>query len=1113
MTMPERPARQPLRATLALIAAVALSLLPLLPQLANLSVVLLGPWLAQPLFALAAAWWLGSRPAGEEVGRWLPDAVALALLWGAAWVLAVLALMLPLPLLLRTGTLDAALGTSAATGLALIVLWRHWPVFARAEREGGGLAGLYEAANDDGDVATFKGLLIALAIASVLALVLCAGWTGIADPGLRAVLLIAQVVLAPLLHVAIQRLGRDLPRAAHAEETSTRSAAQPVLPQFQFDNIGDPNLRIYAAARAGRADEAIAALAHGADPKRLPDPDDRDQRSLPVLAAVIGDSSLLRQLIARGADLNRMHAGLTPLLAATRDTWHGRVEEVTMLLANGADARIGDADGNMPLHHAARSSDPGVAARLLDAHAPIDALNTEGFSPLGVACEAGNWRLARFLLDHGARCEPSTGDPMLGIPGRGQPALIAAASGDDDAAGVQLLLKHKARVDARGANEQTALMLACAMNNPDVVGVLLDAGAAVDARDAAGMTALMHAAHEGSESVLQRLAKARPDPKLVDHEGRNALAIACASEHAEPSFVHALIDMGVDPQMPSKDGRRALDYALAAGRWRLVAELDPKYPLPESVADDIAAGPNERSSAELIRDALAARRFERAELLLRLDDTVALATAQLSGFALEADLDVFDWLLLRGANAEARVDAADCALFTMLDRGGSATGALQRLLDHAVSPAGAGGLARYLHACALGEASSRAQEQLALALLDRGADPFAVAAGTPPLHLAVRLGWLRLAERLLNAGCAPDARDARGITALQLACTLGREAAVRLLIRAGASPELRTPNGETALGIALAADRTDLVTWLDWRGWRLPLRPLQPTDLPAAAMVGDVAAVRRLLDLGLPIDTPDSQGCTALLRAAGGGQLMAVGLLLQRGADSALAAETGATALSAAVSMRHPQIVELLLANGADVDQPLSGGITPLMLAAAVGLPEMVSRLLVHGADLKRCDDRGLGALHCAANYVFQCRERQRVLALFDALLLSGAEPDAPSHNGQTPLLLLLGAGHEPGTPCVETIVLAALDYLLNEEISLEARDHRGFTPMHLAALHGLGLVVQRLIAAGAERRPHDTLGRTPYDLALSRGYVDIAAEFEPLRSSTPPIARFLRKE
>ncbi len=139
---------------------------------------------------------------------------------------------------------------------------------------------------------------------------------------------------------------------------------------------------------------------------------------------------------------------MTPLLAATRDSWHGRPEAVMTLLANGADSRATDSDGNTPLHHAARSSDPGVAALLRDAAAEVDALNNEGWSPLAVACQVGNWRLARFLLERGARSEPAEGTPVL---------LAAAATEDDDPAGVQLLLKHKARADARDRQRVGAL--------------------------------------------------------------------------------------------------------------------------------------------------------------------------------------------------------------------------------------------------------------------------------------------------------------------------------------------------------------------------------------------------------------------------------------------------------------------------------------------------------------------------------------------------------------------------------------------------------------------------------------------------------------------------------
>src|SRR5690606_35424406 len=159
-----------------------------------------------------------------------------------------------------------------------------------------------------------------------------------------------------------------------------------------------------------------------------------------------------------------------------------------------------------------------------------------------------------------------------------------------------------------------------------------------------------------------------------------------------------------------------------------------------------------------------------------------------------------------------------------------------------------------------GDPGGGGPEQLALQLLVRGADPFAAApGGEPPLSLAARLGWMALLEELVAAGVDLDARDGRGMTALHLAAALGREPALRALVRHGASPEVRAADGQTPLGVALAAGRRDLADWLDWRGWRLPRRPLQAADLPAAAVAGDADAVRRLLDLGFAVDTPDPQ--------------------------------------------------------------------------------------------------------------------------------------------------------------------------------------------------------------------------------------------------------------
>ncbi|HRN61829.1 MAG TPA: ankyrin repeat domain-containing protein, partial [Luteimonas sp.] len=577
------------------------------------------------------------------------------------------------------------------------------------------------------------------------------------------------------------------------------------------------------------------------------------------------------------------------------------------------------------------------------------------------------------------------------------------------------------------------------------------------------------------------------------------------------ALVARLLELGLDPQASGSDGRRAAELAAAAGRWRLVALLDPGYALPASVqAEDGEAPPEDRVPLLLLREGLDAGRFE------DLERVAALVTpAELGDLLLDDDaapsLARIDWLVAQGADFEARDDAGDTAAFRLLSRVPAAVPALQALLRHGASPAGSGGLARFLAACVAGDQAGRALEQCALDLVEQGVDPFAPSpAGDPPLSLAVHLGWDRLIERLLAIGVDADARDARGMTALHLAAALAREDVLKTLVRHGAAIDVRAQDGQTPLGVALASGRRDLADWLDWRGWPLPRRVLQPSDVPAAAMAGDADAVRRLIDLGLPVDGVDAQGCSALLRASGGGHREVVELLLERGAKPQHVAHTGATPLSAAVSMRHAEIVDRLLAAGAQLEQRLPGEVTVLMLAAALGLPDLCARLMTAGANVHATDAQGLTPLHCAALYGFTARDRSRLLALFDTLVLAGAEVDATAAGGVTPLLLLIGARAEPGTACDEDVLLAVIEYLLDEGASLDARDPRGFGPLHLAALHGLLRVTQRLLRAGADPEQRDALNRTPREIAVMRGFVDVAHEYVPAPAGVS-MARFLR--
>ncbi|KAF1691884.1 hypothetical protein CSC62_15165 [Pseudoxanthomonas jiangsuensis] len=1063
--------------------------------------------LAQLALALAVSWWTGSRAWPGDLPALKRGLSALLLLWSLGLLLALALLAWPLQALRQSGSLGAALGVSAMAAALLLGLWRTWPLWRAVERGEGSLLAQWRRLPQQ-DTGHWSGLAVAGAVAAVLGGLLLLGWPGLlASParwGVAAVLALVQ----PWLHLVVQRAAPAASLASPLEFLATarlEPAAEPEpLPAAMAADPAGLAAELHLAARAGRVDRALQLLDAGADPHAPPPEGERDRRSLAVLAAVLPDLRLLRALIGRGVDLNAADGGMAPLLAATRDSWHGRPEAVMTLLANGADPRASDADGNTPLHHAARSTDPGVAALLRDAAAEIDALNHDGFSPLGVACAAGNWRLAKFLLERGARPEPAGGQPAL---------LAAAATEEDDAAGVQLLLKFKAKVGTPGRQGRTALHEAALAGHADIVAALLAAHADPQVRDAAGRTPWLEAARGLRGGVLEHLLAAGVDVAAVDGEGRNALALAAGAEQASLAVVRRLLEAGVDPTQADAGGRRAVDVAAEAGRWAIVSALDPDYPLPAAVAEAVAAAPaqaDERPPLALLRDGLQSGRLEGLPALARLC-APAETGALLHDPALRAQPPAVAWLLAHGADPEVAVEG-ETALTALFGQGGEAAAAIQLLLRQGASPAGGGGLARFLAACAQRDQVGRQHEQLALDLFLAGADPFAPSpAGDPPLSLAVRLGWLRLLDALLEAGVDREARDSHGMTALHLAAALGRESALRRLVAQGASPEARAADGQTPLGVALASGRRDLADWLDWRTWPLPKRPLRPADVVAAAMAGDADAVRRLLEFGFPVDATDTQGCTGLLRAAGGGHAAAVDLLLARGADPQHAAHSGATPLSAAVSMRQTAIVVALLDAGADIEHRLPGGVTVLMLASALGLADIAARLLTAGADIGAGDAQGLAPLHCAALYGFTGRDRPRLLALLDTLLLAGAEPDQPAAGGVTPLLLLLGARAEPGSPCDEGVVFAGVERLLEEGVSLEVQDPRGFGPLHLAALHGLREVVLRLLRAGADPDLRDTLNRTPREIAVMRGFVDVAAEFAPAQTGVS-MARFLRE-
>jgi hypothetical protein len=197
-----------------------------------------------------------------------------------------------------------------------------------------------------------------------------------------------------------------------------------------------------------------------------------------------------------------------------------------------------------------------------------------------------------------------------------------------------------------------------------------------------------------------------------------------------------------------------------------------------------------------------------------------------------------------------------------------------------------------------------------------------------------------------------------------------------------------------------------------------------------AARKGDAAAVKKLLDAGVDVNTKFRYGATALSYASDRGHLDVVRLLLDRGADANVKDTFyGGTPLSWASSPaqtrkpEHAEIVRLLLKHGA------RGQDAALLSAVREGDEPMARVILAHG-----------GLSPDALSDALEAATREKHASMVTALEGAGAKPrpvatltDAQLSrcvgtysNGTTPLTFALKDGKLQGGPPGQSMTLVA---------------------------------------------------------------------------------------
>jgi ankyrin repeat protein len=477
--------------------------------------------------------------------------------------------------------------------------------------------------------------------------------------------------------------------------------------------------------------------------------------------------------------------------------------------------------------------------------------------------------------------------------------LEAVQNGDSDA--IRSLLKERADVNAPQPDGATALAWAVHRDDLETVDLLIRAGANVNAANDYGITPLSLACSNRNSAMVERLLKAGANPNIALWTGETPVMTAARTGNGEA--VNSLLNHGADVNArETRRGQTALMWAIAEGHPE-VAKI-----LIEHKADIHA------KSHVLAADGFQPKVYTTYDGDLRVSSNGGFTPLL---FAAQAgDLETTKLLVAAGADVNEATDEEGSALVL---------------------------------------ASSYGHEQLALYLLEHGANPNAAAgdgSGITALHYALRDGL-----KALMAG--------KGAGLFTQKVQQEQQSATKKAEAAGPLPG----SDMSELMKALLARGADVNASLKAaparfrKGGRAYVSLAGATPFLLAAASGNIPAMRFLVEgrantklstvvdekavpVGVYSDNAQFQGGTSpLLAAAGLGRardrrgeearkaLETARMLVDLGADVNQANEAGWTPLHAAAYIGADPIIEFLVEKGAKLDVRNGCGQTPFSLA------------------------------------------------------------------------------------------------------------------------------------------------------------------------------------